>query len=197
MVSFMGGCKPVSLEEQTLRVLDDGIEKIRHESDRWRDLVQGIYEDVPNKVHYVKEEVRILNAEVQGQTLVNSMCASDFLINRLIQIRTIFANNSSDLPEGYPTVCSSTLNTINLNESYNQRTGITIYGYDFKEPSYFGLLLYKSNGTALPIDHLLNYQSKYQYTISLPSTFDAQLYGGVKITFYYKNRVISEYPIVY
>ncbi|MEM6342225.1 MAG: hypothetical protein AAF927_00040 [Bacteroidota bacterium] len=199
---FQQSCKvPEKVDNQIDRALDlvdEGIASINNQSDQWRGTLENMYEQMPEDLHWVKEDVSQLINEGIGATTSNVLCVIDAIPNRMIRgLQTLKAKIlEQELPGIAPTVCQVSLSSIDLNAPTHIRKEIIVNGYDFINASKLKLFLRKANGQkAFVSNNRLFKQSDYQYSINIANWDDAlQQYSA--LVFEFDGEILSEFAII-
>ncbi|MFK7924250.1 MAG: hypothetical protein AB8H47_20000, partial [Bacteroidia bacterium] len=199
---YQQSCKvPEKVDNQIDRALDlvdEGIASINDQSEQWRGTLEYVHGQMPEDLHWVKEDVSQLISEGIGATTSNVLCVIDAIPNRMIRgLQTLKAKLlEQDLPGIAPTVCNVTISTIDLNAPAHNRTEIILNGYDFVNASLLKLYLRKANGQKIDVtNNRLFKQSDYQYTINI-ANWDPVLQQYVALIFEFDGEILSEFSII-
>ncbi|MEM1326209.1 MAG: hypothetical protein AAGI23_09660 [Bacteroidota bacterium] len=114
--------------------------------------------------------------KLTGEANSAIFCTSDFAANRaLYYMRTMKAELlTGELPEPPPpTICQSSINSIDLNAPEGVRSILTIYGYDFLRKDSFEVFFVNNDGKETPLESSLRFQTDYEFTINLSAYEDS------------------------
>ncbi len=180
-------------------VLDTGIDMMNSQSSSWRETLEYVYDNMPEAMHHVKEDIQVLISESMGGVASTIICIADAVptrvLNQLIRMRT-------KLEDGYvaricATVCETNINEIDLREPYYVYDKLAIFGYDFPVNERMFIVLRSTDGqeTGIPADVRLSKLSNYEIVISLAG-LESLLSQYNKLIFMCDNTVISEFLII-
>ncbi|MEL6589513.1 MAG: hypothetical protein AAFQ87_06725 [Bacteroidota bacterium] len=201
---FQTSCK-FGVDEQVsnqidtaLALIEEGIRSINDQSDQWRNTLEYIHSEMPETLHWVKDDVSQLISEGIGATTSNVLCVIDAIPNRMIHgLQVLKAKLLEQTPPSVsPTVCNVSLSTINLNAPAFNRAKIIVNGYDFVNDTDLQLFLRKTNGQKALVhpDRLLK-QSDYQYTINI-ANWDNTLQQYAVLVMEFDGEILSEFAII-
>ncbi len=177
-----------------LGILDEGINMMNNQSSSWRETLEYVYDNMPETMHDVKEDIGVLMNESIGAVTGSILCVADAVptrvLNQLIRMR-------AKLEEGYvpricPTICQTSINEIDLSESDEIYETIAFYGYDFPTIDRLFVVLKKNNGEAIGITEVIAAStSGYGITVGLKGR-ESVLAQYDRLALMCDNTVISE-----
>jgi len=175
-------------------VLDEGINMMNNESSSWRETLEYVYDNMPEAMHDVKEDIGVLINESIGAVTGTILCIADAVptrvLNQLKRMRTKLEDGY--VPRICPTVCQTSINEIDLSESDEIYETVAFYGYDFPTIDRLYVVLKKNNGQEIAITGVIAAAtSGYGITIGLKGR-ESVLAQYDRLALLCDNTVVSE-----
>ncbi|MEM9889072.1 MAG: hypothetical protein AAF849_24535 [Bacteroidota bacterium] len=161
--------------EESIFAIDEAIVSVENGLMNGTDAIKALGRQLDQSI----QDVLIYNVpfildKLTGEANSAIFCASDFAANRaLYYMRSMKAELlTGKLPEPPPpTICQSSINSIDMNAPEGIRSILTIFGYDFIKKDSFEVFLVSNEGKTYPLSNSILFQTDYEFTINL-STFD-------------------------
>lgn len=193
---------PEELDEAN-KIVKDGIEKIRQESERWREIVdlemipalEALNGNLSDLIYTIESLKNSVAADVQSGIQCAIDSAPQKMIKGLTDIMTTFDGRRRE-SFAYPTVCTVSPAVIDLDYPAHLRRTLTIAGYDFVEDDELVLWLVDANGE----DHIvreprLTRNTDYRLIVNIADWDDTlKRYSTLKVT--YADEKITTVPII-
>lgn len=183
--------------DKAVAMIDEAVADITAESGAWRNTIESLYDDFPEDLHSVKEDVSALVNEAVGASASGVVCVIDAIPKSLIRALKVLKADllNTSPPPLIPTVCNTTLSTIDMNLPTHNRRVIILQGYDFDVFSLVSLYLVKNNGTETALLNRVTKQSNYKMTVDI-ANMDAQLSQYNKVVVKFDGELLSEFSII-
>lgn len=159
------------LREQSIFAIDETIVGIENGLMSSKDALNALGRQLDASV----QDILVYNVpyildRLTGEGAAVGFCAVDFGANRAVHYLRIMKAEllTGELPApAPPTICQSSINAIDLNAPLDLRHLISIYGYDFLKKDSFQVFLMDNEGAALELEHSIQFQTEYEFTINL------------------------------
>lgn len=177
LMFLIQGCGIKSSIDRAVDTIDRGIADILANSDRWQSTLQRIAQELPSDIsELVRNEAQNLATRSIAQAGTEFRCDVDFLsrrateaLNRLKDLLRGGTNPPSTLP---PAFCLVAPSSLNLNDSPNAWSVVTLHGYDLDHRDSSGSLLkvlfQNASGVNTPLgEDRIGRTTHYQVTVNL------------------------------
>ncbi|MEM0991989.1 MAG: hypothetical protein AAF847_07855 [Bacteroidota bacterium] len=186
--------------EESIFAIDEAIVSVENGLMNGTDAIKALGRQLDQSIQDVLVyNVPFILDKLTGEANSAIFCATDFAANRaLYYMRSMKAELlTGELPEPPPpTICQSSINSINLNAPEDIRSILTIYGYDFLKKDSFEVFLASNAGKTYPLDNSLRFQTDYEFTINLSTLDDTFLEDWDYLSIQYNAQEIFAVSIV-
>jgi len=177
----------------------DGIDRLGNESEKWRDIVEkDIIPLIDKRLDWVIADLQTLLSSTVANSISGLNCTADSLplkIKRGLNdvLSSLDGKKRSNFI--YPTVCTVSLNTIDMTKPASQRRQITLSGYDFIHSDDFEMWLVKNNNQEQFVQGKLTVQIAGIMILDL-TNMDPALKQSKKLIVRHKDEILVEIPIL-
>lgn len=186
--------------EESIFAIDEAIVSVENGIMSGTDAVKSLGRQLDRSIQDVLVyNVPFILDKMSGELTTAGFCVSDFAAGRaLYYMRTMKAELlTGELPDPPPpTICQSSINSIDLNSPDNIRNILTIYGYDFLKKDSFSVYFMDNAEKEVLLQNSILFQTDYEFTINLSSYDEAFIAAWDYLSIRFNDKEIFAISIV-